>query len=77
MLSHECVTQLQGFCPVREPKTLRFDLAVGFDAEDRRQVFVEAMADVQRAFPLRGSGFAAEWRRPRKAGIDAGTERPC
>ncbi len=51
VFSHEHVTQLHGFYLVREPKTLRFDLVVSFDAGDRRAVFAEAVADVQKAFP--------------------------
>ena len=51
VFSHEHVTQLHGFYLVREPKTLRFDLVVSFDAGDRRAVFEEAVADVQKAFP--------------------------
>ncbi len=51
VFSHEHVTQLHGFYLVKEPKTLRFDLVVSFDAKDRRAVFAEAVADVQKAFP--------------------------
>jgi hypothetical protein len=51
VFSHEHVTQLHGFYLVREPKTLRFDLVVSFNAKDRRAVFAEAVADVQKAFP--------------------------
>ena len=51
VFSHEHVTQLHGFYLVKEPRTLRFDLVVSFDAKDRRAVFREAVEDVQRAFP--------------------------
>ncbi len=51
VFAHEHVTQLHGFYLVREPKTLRFDLVVSFNAKDRRAVFAEAVADVQKAFP--------------------------
>ena len=51
VFSHEHVTQLHGFYLVREPRTLRFDLVVSFEAKDRRAVFEEAVADVQKAFP--------------------------
>ncbi len=51
VFSHEHVTQLHGFYLVKEPKTLRFDLVVSFNAKDRRAVFAEAVADVQKAFP--------------------------
>ena len=49
--SHEYVRQLHGFYLIREPKTLRFDIVVSFDAKDRRAVYDEVIADVQRAFP--------------------------
>ena len=51
VFSHEYVTQLHGFYLVRETRTLRFDLVVSFNAKDRRAVFEEAVADVQKAFP--------------------------
>ena len=51
LFSHEHVKQLHGFYLVREPKSLRFDVVISFDAKDRRAVFTEAVADVQRAFP--------------------------
>ena len=51
VLSHEHVKQMHGFYLIKEPKTLRFDLVVSFNAKDRRAVFEEAVADVQQAFP--------------------------
>ena len=36
---------------IQEPKTMRFDLVISFDAKDRRAAFAEAVADVQKAFP--------------------------
>ncbi len=45
------VKQLHGFYLNKEEKTLRFDLVVSFDAEDRRAVFREAVSAVQEAFP--------------------------
>ena len=51
VLSHEFVTQMHGFYLMKEQKTMRFDIVVSFDAEDRRAVHREAVADVQKAFP--------------------------
>ena len=51
VFSHQYVTQMHGFYLVKEQKTMRFDLVVSFDAKDRRAVFNEAVADVQKAFP--------------------------
>ncbi len=45
------VRQMHGFYLVKEPKTMRFDLVISFDAKDRRAAFAEAIADVQKAFP--------------------------
>ena len=49
--SHEFVRQLHGFYLIKEPKTLRFDVVISFDARDRRAVFEEVLADVRKAFP--------------------------
>ena len=51
VFSHEYVRQMHGFYLVKETKTMRFDLVISFDAKDRRAVFTEAVADVQKAFP--------------------------
>ena len=51
VFSHEYVRQLHGFYLIKEPKTLRFDIVVSFDAKDRRAVYEEAIADVRKAFP--------------------------
>ena len=51
VFSHEHVKQMHGFYYLKDEKTLRFDLVVSFDAKDRRQVFREAVADVQKAYP--------------------------
>jgi len=50
-LSHEHVTQLHGFYLQKEEKTMRFDVVVSFDAKDRKAVYREVVADVQKAFP--------------------------
>ena len=50
-LSHEYVRQMHGFYLLKEEKAMRFDLVVSFDAGDRRAVFDEAVADVQKEFP--------------------------
>ncbi len=51
VFSHPHVKQMHGFYLVKEEKTMRFDLVISFDAENRREVFTEAVADVQKAFP--------------------------
>jgi divalent metal cation (Fe/Co/Zn/Cd) transporter len=51
VMSHDHVLQMHGFYLLKEEKTMRFDLVVSFDAKDRRAVFNEAVADVQKAFP--------------------------
>ena len=51
VLAHEYVKQIHGFYFRKDPKSIRFDLVISFDAEDRNAVFEEAVADVQKAFP--------------------------
>lgn len=45
------VLQMHGFYLDKKEKTLRFDIVVSFDAEDRRQVYQEICEKVQNAFP--------------------------
>ena len=51
VFAHPHVKQMHGFYLVREPKALRFDLVIGFDAKNRRDAFDAAVRDVQAAFP--------------------------
>ncbi len=51
VFAHPHVKQLHGFYLIKDQKTMRFDLVISFDAEDRKAVFEEVMADVQKAFP--------------------------
>ncbi len=51
VLSHEYARQIHGFYLVPEEKTMRFDVVISLEAKDRRAVFGEVVADVQKAFP--------------------------
>ncbi len=51
VFSHQYVRQMHGFYMTKDPKTLRFDVVISFDAKDRRAVFSEVVADVQKTFP--------------------------
>lgn len=51
VFSHPHVTQMHGFYLVKEEKSMRFDIVVSFKAKDRRAVYQETVADVQKAFP--------------------------
>ena len=51
VLSHEFVRQMHGFYLIKDQKAMRFDVVVSFDAKDRRAVYQEVVADVQKAFP--------------------------
>ncbi|MBR0435426.1 MAG: cation transporter [Lachnospiraceae bacterium] len=51
IFSHEYVTQMHGFYLQKEQKTMRFDIVVSFNAKERRAVYNEVLADVQKAFP--------------------------
>ena len=48
---HTHVLQMHGFYFNKAEKTIRFDIVVSFDAEDRGQVYREVMKEVQEAFP--------------------------
>lgn len=51
VFSHEYVKQMHGFYMIKDKKTLRFDIVISFDAKDRKAVYNEVIADVQKAFP--------------------------
>ena len=51
VFAHPHVTQMHGFYLIRDEKALRFDIVVSFDAKDRRAVYADVVADVQKAFP--------------------------
>ena len=51
VFSHQYVKQMHGFYLIRDQKAMRFDIVVSFDAEDRKAVYEEVLADVQKAFP--------------------------
>ena len=48
---HPHVLQMHGFYLDKQEKTLRFDIVVSFDAEDRREVYREICEKVQREYP--------------------------
>ncbi len=45
------VLQMHGFYLDKAEKTLRFDIVVSFDADDRRKVYREICENVQKAYP--------------------------
>ena len=51
VLEHEHVLQMHGFFLDKENMTIRFDIVVSFNAKDRRAVYNEVLADVQKAYP--------------------------
>ena len=51
VFSHPYVTQMHGFYLMKDEKVMRFDIVISFDAKDRRAVYNDVMADVQKAFP--------------------------
>ena len=51
VFAHQYVRQMHGFYLTKEQKKIRFDVVVSFDAKDRRAVYREVLADVQKAFP--------------------------
>ena len=51
VFSHEHVKQMHGFYLIKDRKAMRFDIVISFDAKNRRTVYEEVIADVQRSFP--------------------------
>jgi len=51
VMTREHVLQMHGFYFDKAEKTIRFDVVVSFDASDRRQVYQDICADVQKAYP--------------------------
>ena len=51
VFAHKHVKQIHGFYLMKEEKAMRFDIVVSFDAEDRRALYEQVVADVQKAFP--------------------------
>ena len=51
VLAHPHVRQMHGFYLIKDHKKMRFDIVVSFEAEDRRVVYQEVLAAVQKAFP--------------------------
>ena len=51
VFSHEYVRQMHGFYLTKDEKKMRFDIVISFDAKDRRAVYNDVVADVQKAFP--------------------------
>ena len=51
VFSHPHVKQMHGFYLNKEEKTMRFDIVVSFDAGNRKGLYSEVVADVQKEFP--------------------------
>ena len=51
VMSHAHILQIHGFYYDEAEKKIRFDIVVSFSAPDRRQVYSEVCADVQKAYP--------------------------
>ena len=51
VFDHAFVRQLHGFYMDKETKTMRFDIVISFDAEDRRSVYDAVVSDVKKAVP--------------------------
>ena len=45
------VRQMHGFYLTKDEKKIRFDIVISFDAKDRRAVYADVVAAVQKAFP--------------------------
>ena len=51
VFSHEHVRQMHGFYLTKEENRIRFDIVISFDAKDRKALYDDVVADVQKAFP--------------------------
>ena len=51
VFAHPHVKQMHGFYLIKDEKAMRFDIVVSFDADDRKALYSEVLADVQKAFP--------------------------
>ncbi len=51
VFSHPYVLQMHGFYMDKEKKTMRFDIVISFDANDRKTVYKDIIADVQKNYP--------------------------
>ena len=51
VLSHNHVKQMHGFYLVKDQKAMRFDIVISFEANDRKAVYNEVVADVKKNFP--------------------------
>ncbi len=51
VFSHAHVLQMHGFYVNEEKKSIRFDVIVSFDAKNRKEVYKEIVADVQKKYP--------------------------
>ena len=51
VFAHEHVLQMHGFFMDSDKKTMRFDIVISFDANDRKALYRDVVSDVQKAFP--------------------------
>ena len=51
VFANEYVRQMHGFYLTKEEKKIRFDIVISFDAKDRRTVYEDVVAAVQKEFP--------------------------
>ncbi len=51
VFSNEYVRQMHGFYLTKDEKKMRFDIVVSFNAKDRRVVYTDVVAAVQKDFP--------------------------
>ena len=51
VLSHQHVLQMHGFYMDKEKQTMRFDIVISFDADDRKAVYEKVIEDVRKEYP--------------------------
>ncbi len=51
VMSHENIIQMHGFYVNMEKKEMRFDIVVGFEAEDRQELYDHVVNDIKKLYP--------------------------
>ena len=51
VLSHKYIKQIHGFYMDKDEKSMRFDLVVSFDVDDRDKLYCDIVSDITKAYP--------------------------
>ncbi len=51
VLSHKYIKQIHGFYMDKDEKSMRFDMVVSFDVDDRDKLYCDIVSDITKAYP--------------------------